>query len=198
MVVDLHVATNFEMYRQNSEEALWGGGGGNCPPAPPPPPPATLMAGNAKEADIKKIWFGRESAREARGKFKDLVCLVVFLCWIKRFVLLSWCLKCNYMNIYFSSFQNSRGRPPLPPSPRIAAYGLHTLMKLDNWRWISFYIVNNRHKTKPKLFPWHRRKIFRYIEHFVISHLFISSFHCTVSQMPCSFYHMWYGIVHSR
>ena len=25
---------------------------------------------NAKEADI---WFGRESAREARGKFKDLV-----------------------------------------------------------------------------------------------------------------------------
>ena len=55
------------------------GGGGNCPlPSPlppPPPPPATLMAGNAKEADI---WFGRESAREARGKFKDLVCLVVF------------------------------------------------------------------------------------------------------------------------
>ena len=28
------------------------------------------MAGNAKEADI---WFGRESAR---GKFKDLLCLV--------------------------------------------------------------------------------------------------------------------------
>ena len=52
------------------------GGGGGLPPAPPPPP-ATLMAGNAKEADIR---FGRESAREARGKFKDLVCLVVFLC----------------------------------------------------------------------------------------------------------------------
>ena len=49
------------------------GGGGGLPPCPP----ATLMAGNAKEADI---WFGRESAREARGKFKDLVCLVVFLC----------------------------------------------------------------------------------------------------------------------
>ena len=44
------------------------GGGGGLPP--PPPPPATLMAGNAKEADI---WF--EFAREARGKFKDLVCL---------------------------------------------------------------------------------------------------------------------------
>ena len=43
------------------------------------------MADNAKEADI---WFGRESAREARDKFKDLVRLVVFLCWIKRFVLL--------------------------------------------------------------------------------------------------------------
>ena len=89
------------------------------------------MAGNAKEADI---WFGRESAREARGKFKDLVCLVVFLCWIKRFVLLSLCLKCKYMNRYFSSFQKSRGGrspqknsrgghvPPVPPG--IAAYWL--------------------------------------------------------------------------
>ena len=53
MLVGLHGATNFEMYRQNSEKALLGEGGGNCPPAPPPsPPPATLMAGNAKEADI--------------------------------------------------------------------------------------------------------------------------------------------------
>ena len=105
MLVGLHVATNFEMYRQNSEKALWGGGGGDCLPALPLPP-ATLMAGNAKEADI---WYGRESAREARGKFKDLVCLVVFLCWIKRSVLLSLCLKCKYMNRYFSSFQKSRG-----------------------------------------------------------------------------------------
>ena len=84
---------------------------------------------NAKEADI---WFGRESAREARGKFKDLVCFVVFLCWIKRFVLLSLCLRCKYMNRYFPSFQKSRGgrsppekfeggtRPPVPPG--IAAY----------------------------------------------------------------------------
>ena len=96
------------------------------------------MSGNAKEADI---WFGRESAREARGKFNDLVCLVVFLCWIKRFVLLSLCLKCKYMNRYLSSFQKSRGggdddppqkysrggggtRPPPPPRPPgIAAYG---------------------------------------------------------------------------
>ena len=126
----LHVATNFEMYRQNSEKALLGGGGWElppCPPPPPPPPPATLMAGNANEADI---WIGRESAREARGKFKDLVCLVVFLCWIKRFVLLSLCLTCKYMNRYFSSFQKSRGGgrspqknsrgehvPPSPPPP---------------------------------------------------------------------------------
>ena len=118
MLVGLHVATNFEMYRQNSEKALLGGG--ELPPCPPPPPPATLMAGNDKEADI---WFGRESAREARGKFKDFVCLVVFLCWIKRFVLLSLCLKCKYMNKYFSSFpkieggrspqKNSRGSPPM-------------------------------------------------------------------------------------
>ena len=39
------------MYRQNSEKALLGG----IAPLPPPPSPATLMAGNAKEADI---WFG--------------------------------------------------------------------------------------------------------------------------------------------
>ena len=113
MLVGLQVAANFEMDRQDSEKALLGRGGVNCPPALlPPPPPATLMAGNAKEADI---WFGRESAREARGKFKDLVCLVVFLCWIKRFVLLSLCLKCKYMNRYFSSFQKSRGGGRSPP-----------------------------------------------------------------------------------
>ena len=33
MLVGLHVPTNFQMYRQNSEKALWGGG--NCPPPPP-------------------------------------------------------------------------------------------------------------------------------------------------------------------
>ena len=89
-----------------------------------------LMAGNAKEAD-RPIWFGREAAREARGKFKDLVCLVVFLCWIKRFVLLI-CLKCKYMNRYFSSFQKSKGEfegggggGTRPRPPRIAAYA-HT------------------------------------------------------------------------
>ena len=51
------------MYRQNSGKHYGGGGIAPCPP----PPPATLMAGNAKEADI---WFGRESVREAHGKFK--------------------------------------------------------------------------------------------------------------------------------
>ena len=113
MLVGLHVATNFQMYRQNWKSIMGGGGGGGggLPPCPPPPP-ATLMAGNANEANI---WFGRESAREARGKFKDLVCLVVFLCWIKRFVLFSLCLKCKYMNRYFSSFQKSRGGRPPPP-----------------------------------------------------------------------------------
>ena len=61
MLVGLHVATNFQMYRQNSEKHYYWG---VFPPCPPPPPRATLMAGNAKEADI---WFGRESAREARA-----------------------------------------------------------------------------------------------------------------------------------
>ena len=115
MLVGLHVATNFEMYRQNSEKALWGGGG--IAPLPPPPPPATLMAGNAKEADI---WFGRESAREARGKFKDLVCLVVFLCWIKRFVLLSLCLKCKWGDDPPRKIRGGGGH--VPPPPGISAY----------------------------------------------------------------------------
>ena len=35
MLVGLHVPTNFQMYRQHSEKALWGGD--NCPPPPPPP-----------------------------------------------------------------------------------------------------------------------------------------------------------------
>ena len=46
MVVGLHVPTNFQMYRQNSEKTLFGGGGQLLPPpAPPPAPPplATLM-----------------------------------------------------------------------------------------------------------------------------------------------------------
>ena len=37
MLVGLHEAANFEMYRQNSEKALWGGGG-DLPPCPPPSP----------------------------------------------------------------------------------------------------------------------------------------------------------------
>ena len=36
MLVGLHVPTNFQMYRQNSEKPLLGGGG-NCPPPPVPP-----------------------------------------------------------------------------------------------------------------------------------------------------------------
>ena len=41
MLVGLHVPTNFQMHRQNSEKALWGGGGQFPPPTPPPP--ATLV-----------------------------------------------------------------------------------------------------------------------------------------------------------
>ena len=37
MLAGLHVQTNFQMYRQNSEKSLWGG---NCPP----PPLATLVS----------------------------------------------------------------------------------------------------------------------------------------------------------
>ena len=112
---------------RNVPTKLWKsiiGGGGELPPAPPPPP--GYANGWQCQGSRYVIWPGI-----ARGKFKDLVCLVVFLCWIKRFVLLSLCLKCKYMNRYFSSFQKSRGDdppqknsrgdtspPPPPPSPR--------------------------------------------------------------------------------
>ena len=139
MLVGLHVATNFQMYRQNS------------------PPPATLMAGNAKEADV---WFGRESAREARAR-QDLVCLVVFLCWIKRFVLLSLCLKCKYMNIYFSSFQKSRGGDdpprkirggtlPPPPSPRDRRLWYNSIIRFA----LSFCMAIFAKKNNTHLDDW--------------------------------------------
>ena len=144
MLVGLHVVTK-----------LWKsiiGGGGDFPPALPPPPPATLMAGNAKEADI---WFGRESAREARGKFKYLVCLVVFLCWIKRFVLLSLCLRCKYMNIYFQAFKNRggggggddpprkiRGGDTSPPgSPPMECIDLEVVV--HEYQWCIFVFLEN-------------------------------------------------------
>ena len=62
MLFGLHVPTNFQMYRQNSEKALLGGGVVNCPPAPPPPPPlATLMCSSyITEIDgINKIWVSK-------------------------------------------------------------------------------------------------------------------------------------------
>ena len=110
MFVGLHVATNFEMYRQNSEKALLGGGGGgNCPPAPP-------GYANGWQCQGSRLWFGRESAREAHGKFKDLVCLVVFLCWIKRFVYTFIVFKMQNLWIdIFQAFKNRGGTIPPPP-----------------------------------------------------------------------------------
>ena len=84
---------------------MGGGGGGIDPPAPPPPP-------------------GYANSWQCQGsQFKDLVCLVVFLCLIKRFVLLSLCLKCKYMNKYFSSFQKSRGGGDDDPPRKIRGGG---------------------------------------------------------------------------
>ena len=100
------------------------------------------MAGNAKEADL---WFGRESARKARGKFKDLVCLVVFLCWIKRFCITFIEFKMQiYEKIFFKLSKieggddppqkNSRGGhvPPRPPRDR-------RLWSLQIYDWLSSF-----------------------------------------------------------
>ena len=63
------------MYRQISKcnpsdktlKSIMGGGGGNCPPdlPPPPPPPVTLLAGNAKDADIMITVAGNLRAKRA-------------------------------------------------------------------------------------------------------------------------------------
>ena len=49
MLVGLHVPTNFQMYRQNSQKALLGGGG-QLPSLPPPPPPPLWLYANAGNA----------------------------------------------------------------------------------------------------------------------------------------------------
>ena len=50
MFVGLHVPKNFQMYRQNSENTLWGA------IAPPPPPPATLVILTSGDA-IRRIFL---------------------------------------------------------------------------------------------------------------------------------------------
>ena len=62
MLVGLHVPTNFQMYRQNSEKAK---------------PPSGYANGWRCQGSRYMTWG---IAREARSKFKDLVCLVVSLC----------------------------------------------------------------------------------------------------------------------
>ena len=59
MLVGSHVPTDFQMYRQNSEKALWGGGGGgNCPLPPPPPPLATRMIHTISAVPCNYLWYG--------------------------------------------------------------------------------------------------------------------------------------------
>ena len=54
MLVGLHVPTNFQMYRQNSEKALLGG---LLPPPPPPPPLATLV-----KEETRHWWLRMETS----------------------------------------------------------------------------------------------------------------------------------------
>ena len=118
MLVGLHVPTNFQMYRQSSEKAK---------------PPSGYANGCIFMAMPRKpIYDLGNLSREARGKFIDLVCLVVFLCWIESFVLLPLCLNANIWIYIFQAFKNrggddppqkySRGgggtRPPRPPRDR--------------------------------------------------------------------------------
>ena len=103
------------IYRQNSEKALLGGGGG--------------LSGYANGWQCQGSWYndlGNLRAKRA-ANLKILVCLVVFLCWIKRFVLLSLCLNVNIWIDILQAFKNrggddppqknSRGGhvPPVPP-----------------------------------------------------------------------------------
>ena len=86
---------------------IWGGGGGGLPP----PPPATLNGWQCQGSRYM-IW------PESRGKFKDLVCLVVFYVELNALYYFHCVSNANIMNRYFSSFQKSRGgggRSPPPP-----------------------------------------------------------------------------------
>ena len=68
MLVGLHVPTNVQMYRQNSEKALLGGGGG--------------LSGYANGWQCQGSRYndlGNLRAKRA-ANLKLLVCLVVFLC----------------------------------------------------------------------------------------------------------------------
>ena len=62
MLVGLHVPTNFQMYRQNSEKALLGGGGGQFPLPPPPP------SGYANDLYSSNDVIYSEVAAKADGK----------------------------------------------------------------------------------------------------------------------------------
>ena len=102
MLVDrlIHVPTNFQMYRQNSEKA-------------PPPPSLPTGYANGWQCQGSRYMIWGICARSAR-KFKELVCLVVLLCWIKRFVLLSLCLNANIWIDIFHAFKNRGGDDPPP------------------------------------------------------------------------------------
>ena len=82
------------------------------------------------------------------ANLKNLVCLVVFLCWIKCFVLLSLCFKMQIWIDIFQAFKNRGGtippekkknrgriRRPPPPPPR------------DRRLWIKVCISTKVHAT---------------------------------------------------
>ena len=60
MLVGLHVATNLQMYLQNSEKVLWG-------------------YANGWQCQRSRYYYLAGNLRASR-KLKQLVCLVVFLC----------------------------------------------------------------------------------------------------------------------
>ena len=70
MLVGLHVATNFEMYRQNSEKAL-------LAPSPLSPPPPGYANGWQCQGSRYNALAGNLRAKRA-ANLKILVCLVVF------------------------------------------------------------------------------------------------------------------------
>ena len=138
MLVGLHVPTNFQIYTDKTLKKHYGGGG---------------LSGytNGWQCQGSRYnYLGNLRAKRA-ANLKILVCLVVFLCWIKRFVLLSLCLNVNIWIDIFQAFKNrggddppqknSRGGhvPPVPPG--IAAY-VHV-----NVAWIIDELRNGENKT---------------------------------------------------
>ena len=74
MLVGLHVATNFEMYRQNSEKASFFGGWGGIAPLPSPPPPPGYK--QKHKINLSQVfWIDFKAFKNRIGPLPKCICI---------------------------------------------------------------------------------------------------------------------------